>query len=108
MSRIAELETMLDERPDDPFLIYALAREYQKEPAGTMQALLMFEHLVNHHPDYIATYYHYAKMLYGIGNQPEAIRLLELGIERGLAAKDMHAVSEMKGMLMGWGSDEDA
>ena len=107
MSRIAELETMLDERPDDPFLIYALAREYQKEPAGIMQALLMYEHLVNNHPDYIATYYQYAKMLYGIGNQPEAMKLLETGIERGLAAKDMHAVSEMKGMLMGWSSDEE-
>ncbi len=98
MSRISTLEALLDERPDDPFVIYALATEYQN--AGqTMQALLMYEHLVQHHPDYIATYYHYAKTLYEAGNKTEAINLLEKGIEQGLVVKDMHAVGEMRGLL---------
>jgi predicted Zn-dependent protease len=101
MNRIEQLETLLDESPDDPFLIYALAREYQKI-SSTMQALLMYEHLVTNYPSYIATYYHYAKLLYDGGNSREAIRLLEQGIEKGMEEKDMHAVSEMKGMLMGW------
>ena len=98
MSRISTLEALLDERPDDPFVIYALATEYQ-QAGQTMQALLMYEHLIQNHPDYIATYYHYAKTLYEGGNRTEAIKLLEKGIERGLAVKDMHAVGEMRGML---------
>ena len=106
MSRIAELETLLDERPDDPFLIYALAREYEKN-TGTMQALMLYEHLITNHPDYIATYYHYAKLLQNAGNVSAAIKLLEQGIEYGTKVKEMHAVGEMKGLLVQWTDDDD-
>jgi len=105
--KIAQLEAMLDERPDDPFIIYALAREYQQHPAGTMQALLMYEHLVNHHPAYMGTYYHYARLLYSIGNQPEAIRLIHLGIEQGNQSGDRHATFELQGLLMQWTAGMD-
>lgn len=104
MSRIPELESLLEARPDDPFVIYALAAEYEKH-AGTMQALLMYEHLVSNHPDYIGTYYHYAKLLHSIGNKPEALKLLEKGIEKGVALKDMHAVGEMRGLVELWSEE---
>lgn len=106
MSRLSELESLLDQNPDDPFIIYALAREYEQNLA-TMQALLMYEHLVTDHPSYVATYYHYAKLLFSLGNKNEAINLLEKGVEQGSVAKDMHAVSEMKGLLMGWRDEEE-
>jgi predicted Zn-dependent protease len=106
MSRIAELEAMLEAQPDDPFLIYALAREYEAQQ-GTMQALLMYEHLVTNYPDYVATYYHYAKLLYGAGNKVEAERLLQSGIESGERNKDFHATSEMKGLLNSWQYEEE-
>lgn len=108
MSRIKQLEAILEENPDDPFVVYALAQEYIT--AGqTMQGLLLFEHLVAHHPDYVPTYYHYAGVLHGAGNRTEAIRLLEAGIARGQAAADHHAVAEMKGLLANWtmGFEED-
>jgi len=104
MSRIPELESLLDERPDDPFVIYALAREYEKH-TGTMQALLMYEHLVNNHPDYIATYYHYAKLLHSAGNKTEALKLLDTGISRGTHLKEMHAVGEMRGLVELWSEE---
>ncbi len=107
MSKITQLEALLDERPDDPFIIYALAREYEKLPAGTMQALLTYEHLVNQHPDYVATYYHYARLLYAGGNRNEAIRLVNLGIAAGLKARDLHAVSELKGLLASWTDESE-
>ena len=97
---------MLDESPDDPFIIYALAREYEQSQA-TMQALLMYEHLITDHPAYIATYYHYAKLLYTAGNKSEGIKILQLGIEMGLKEKDAHAVSEMRGMLAQWMDDDE-
>jgi len=106
MSRLQDLEAMLDANPDDPFIIYALAREYELLNS-TMQALLMYEHLVTDHPDYIATYYHYAKVLYSAGNRNEAIRLLQKGIERGTALADHHAVSEMKSLLAFWQHEDD-
>lgn len=101
MGRIEELESMLDQQPEDPFLIYALAREYEKNQV-TMQALLMYEHLITEHPKYIATYYHYAKLLYQAGNRKEAKRMLLKGIEYGEEVKDLHAVSEMRGLLSQW------
>ncbi len=97
----------MDESPDDPFLIFALAKEYEKSE-GTLQALLMYEHLVTNYPSYIATYYHYARILHKGGNKTEAVRLLEKGIEEGAKAKEIHAVGEMKGLLNLWnGVEED-
>jgi predicted Zn-dependent protease len=101
MSRITELEAMLDSNPEDPFLQYALAREHESAKS-TMQALMMYEHLINQHPDYVATYYHYARLLYSLGNRNEAIRLLKTGIQNGIDVKEMHAVSEMKSLLDAW------
>ncbi len=106
MSRIKELEILLESSPDDPFIIYALAREYEKQ-SGTLQALLMYEHLVNSHPRYIATYYHYSKLLYQAGNRNQALALLHQGIEWGLKEKDLHAVGEMKGLVAQWSNDND-
>lgn len=106
MSRLEELEKMLEESPDEPFLIYALAREYENR-AGTMQALLMYEHLVTNYPAYIATYYQYAKLLYTAGNRNEGIKLLQSGIEEGIKSKDFHAVNEMKGLLSIWLGEEE-
>jgi len=106
MSRLEDLEKMLDENPNDPFLIFALAKEYESKE-GTLQALLMYEHLVTNYPEYIATYYHYAKVLHKAGNRNEAVRLLEKGIEEGTKAKDMHAVGEMRGMLNLWAGTEE-
>ena len=105
MSRIADLETLLDASPDDPFLMYALASEYQNH-ASTMKALLMFEYLVNNHPEYIATYYPYSKILFEAGNRVQALNLIQQGIEWGIKQNDMHAVGEMKALLARWTDDD--
>lgn len=101
MSRLHELEAMHEADPDDPFILFALGKEYE-QLNSTMQALLTFEHLVNTHPAYIATYYHYAKLLYALGNRNEAKNLIQKGIEAGLEEKDLHAVGEMRGLLEMW------
>ncbi len=106
MSRIKELQALLESSPDDPFIIYALAREHEKN-FDTLQALLMYEYLVNSHPQYIATYYHYAKLLYEAGNRNQALVLIRQGIEGGEKEKDMHAVGEMKALLVQWSDDTE-
>ena len=97
---------MMETNPDDPFILYALAREYELQ-SGVLQALLMYEHLINAHPEYVATYYHYSKLLYSAGNRFQAIELLKKGIEKGISGKDLHAVSEMQGLLAQWTLEED-
>jgi len=106
MSRIEELENLKDSSPDDPFIQYALAREYEKQSA-IMQAILMYEHLVIHHPDYVATYYPYSKMLYNAGNRNAAIELMRKGIETGVRNKESHAVAEMQALLNQWIEEDE-
>jgi tetratricopeptide (TPR) repeat protein len=106
MNRISQLEALLDDSPDDPFILYALAREYQGI-GQTMKAIMLYEDLITRFPDYIGTYYHYAGLLYTAGNRREAAGLLRTGIERGKAAGEHHAVSEMMGLLNNWEIAED-
>jgi tetratricopeptide (TPR) repeat protein len=106
MSRITELEAILDAGPEDPFIIYALALEYEKL-SNTFQAMLMYEHLINDYPNYIATYYQYSKLLYEAGNRTQALLLLRQGIEWGTKENEMHAVGEMKALLAQWTDDEE-
>ena len=106
MSRIKDLEDLLDANPDDPFIIYALAREHEAQ-FNTMQAVLMYEYLINNHPAYIASYYHYSKLLYEAGNRTQALALLKRGIEEGIKEKDLHSVGEMKSLIVLWTGDDE-
>lgn len=106
MSRLTELEDMHDANPDDPFILYAMAREYE-QIQSTMHAMLIYEHLVSKFPSYIGTYYHYSKLLYSLGNRKEARRMIEKGIEQALREKDLHSTSELKGLIQMWWPDED-
>lgn len=53
--RIKLLEHYLEDDPTDPFNLYALALEYQKQ--NPAKAGKLFEHLLDKHPDYLPTYY---------------------------------------------------
>lgn len=106
MNRLEQLQSMLDDAPDDPFLIYAVAREYEQQQI-TMQALLMYEHLLQEHPEYTATYLPYARLLFTAGNRTEALALLEKGIERAVSQKDQHTANEMKSQRMTWSGDDE-
>lgn len=53
--RIKLLEQYLEDDPTDPFNLYALALEYQKQ--NPAKAGKLFELLLDEHPDYLPTYY---------------------------------------------------
>lgn len=106
MNRIESLLALLDESPNDPFLIYAIGQEYAKT-GQPLQAFLSYELLVNDHPDYVATYMPYGKMLYEAGNRAGGIQLLERGIEAGIRMKEEHAVAELRGLLNVWRMEDE-
>ena len=66
-SRIEQIKQFLNDSPDDAFLNYALAIEY----IGINEAELakaIFIKLLENHPNYSATYYHYGKLILKEGN----------------------------------------
>jgi tetratricopeptide (TPR) repeat protein len=95
MSRIFQLQQFLEESPDDNFLIHALALEFVKEGKEDKAAECFTKNLISN-PAYIATYYHYGKLLERTGEPDKAIDIYREGMEIAKAAGDQHAFSELR------------
>ncbi len=76
--RIAQLQSFLRDTPGDPFLVYALALEFQQEDPA--EAIRLFTGLLENHPEYLPTYYHAAALFDHLGNQEKAGAIYEAGI----------------------------
>jgi hypothetical protein len=76
--RLDQLLSYYKDDPRDPFNLYALALEYRKtEP---QKALTFFDLLLLEHPEYVATYYHAAKLHQDLNHQDIAIDIYKKGI----------------------------
>jgi Tfp pilus assembly protein PilF len=97
-SRKQQIEEMLAEAPDDPFLRYGLAMEY----AGAGQdeeALRRFQDLLRVAPDYVPAYMQAARALVRLGREEEARTLYRTGITTAQQKGDQHAADEMQRFL---------
>src|ERR1700690_3799915 len=98
MDRLAMLNEILSQNPDDAFARYGLAMEYSK--AGEVErALEEFGRLLAAHPDYTAGYFMAAQTLAKAERIAEARKMLMDGIASATKTGNSHAQSEMKGML---------
>jgi tetratricopeptide (TPR) repeat protein len=95
MDRLATLLTMALEKPNDPFLVFALALEY-KSIGNISESRIFFERLVCEFPDYIATYYQYGKLEEEAGNQERAAELYRKGIIKAKGANDIKTARELQ------------
>lgn len=94
-SRLTQLLEYLKESPNDSFLHYAIAQEYHK--AGEFElAAEKYQYLLLHHPQYLATYYHYGSLLRKLGQKENALEMYSKGIELARELKDSHALSELQ------------
>ncbi|RMG94214.1 MAG: hypothetical protein D6705_16775 [Deltaproteobacteria bacterium] len=94
------LEKMLEARPDDPFVRYALAMEYRK--LGRIEdALAGFRDLTERSPDYVPTYLMYGQTLLAAGRADEARAVFERGRKVAEAAGDDHAARELAEAIEG-------
>ena len=95
MNKIDLLKSYLEETPDDPFLHFALAKEY--ENAGELKtAIEKYEYLICNHTDYVGTYYHAGKIYEKISNHGRAIECYDLGLKQAYKAGDRHSASELE------------
>ncbi len=93
--RMSQLLDFLKEAPEDPFLNYALAQEHLSA-GNRAEAMRLLEWLVQHHPDYVASYYHLGKLLEKEGLKEEAMAVYEHGIAVAARLGEQHARAELQ------------
>jgi predicted Zn-dependent protease len=98
MDRVALLNEILSQDPDDAFARYGLAMEYSK--AGEVnRALEEFGKLLSTHPDYTAGYFMAAQTLANADRVEEARKMLAEGISSAVRTGNAHAQAEMTAMM---------
>lgn len=98
MDRIAMLQEILEQSPNDTFARYGLAMEYSK--AGEVAAAMKeFNQLLQQNPDYTPGYFMAAQTLARAERTEEARQMLRDGIACAARTGNTHASSEMEAML---------
>ncbi len=95
MQRLAQLHQMLEESPQDAFLLYALATEYRALQEN-QKALAYYEQIVALHPAYEATYYHLAQLYVELEEYQKATETFEAGIRILSAQKSEKLLKELQ------------
>jgi predicted Zn-dependent protease len=98
MDRLAMLNEILAQNPDDAFARYGLAMEHSKS-GEVERALAEFAKLLSTHPDYTAGYFMAAQTLASANRLDEAKKMLVDGISSARRTGNAHAQSEMTTML---------
>jgi Flp pilus assembly protein TadD len=99
-TRKQQLEEMLAEDPNDPFLRYGLALEHAG--AGDLEAAVRgLRELIAGTPAYVPAYLQAGQMLTRLGRVDEAREVFRQGIAVAAKEGDQHAEGEMQGMLDG-------
>src|SRR5210317_31702 len=94
-SRLSKIKILLSENPQDSFLHFALAKEYEKSEDFEL-ALEEYEYIFKNDPGYIGNYYHLGKCYEELDESDKALRAYADGIEKGKELGDLHAVSELQ------------
>jgi len=95
-NRLQVLQQLLRETPDDSFLLFAIAKEYEKL-SQPQQALEQFRELVRKDPDYVGAYYHLGKLYEQLDQYDNALLTYTEGMKVAQKAGDQHALSELAG-----------
>src|SRR5690606_22574425 len=94
LHRIQQLLEYLEEEPDNPFNLYALALEYQKHDPE--KVAYYFDSLLENHKNYLPTYYHAAEFFANRDEIAKAKAIYEIGIKLATESNDSHALRELQ------------
>ncbi len=98
MSRIDQINILLQTSPNDNFLQHALALEHIKIGEDT-EAKKLFELILDRDPNYVGSYYHLGKLLERINDFTNAAKVYETGMQQAKVAKDNHSFNELQSAL---------
>ncbi|MEO0403329.1 MAG: hypothetical protein AAF193_00510 [Bacteroidota bacterium] len=104
MSRLEQLQQLLQEDPNDSFLKYALALEFRAN--GDTRAIDQLKDLIQSDSQYLPSFQTLGQWLFDDGEDDQAIEVLNRGVELAEKQRNLKAMNEMKELL--WlNSDED-
>lgn len=101
-TRREQLEALLQAEPQDEFLRYSLATEYDHE-GRWQESLALFEGLIRQQPPHVPSFLRGAQMLVRLGRIEQARQWLREGIEVARAQQALHAAGEMGELLASLG-----
>jgi tetratricopeptide (TPR) repeat protein len=96
--RVEAFKRFVAQKPDDPFVRYALAMAYRG--AGQLEeAVREFELVLERSPDYVPTYLMAGQTLEQLGRKEDAAVMYQRGIGVASKASNDHARSELQSAL---------
>lgn len=98
-NRLAQLQQLLSETPNDSFLLFALAKAHEKNGADD-RAKEFYLKLKSLDPDYVGLYYHLAKLEERQESHAEALAIYTEGMQIARKVGDQHAFSELQNAKM--------
>lgn len=105
-TRLKQLLDFHESSPEDTFVIYALAKEYEK--CGELdKSLNTFQKLLEIDPQYVGAFYHLGKLYEQLEKPNLAFSTYKRGMEVARSLNDQHALSELAGAKLNLGDDED-
>jgi tetratricopeptide (TPR) repeat protein len=96
--RLHKLNDMLVDNPNDSFLLFALAKEFEKQHEP-QKALDTFLQLIETNPDYTGTYLHLGKLYEQLGDTANAETIYRQGVGVCEALNAHHDMSELRTAL---------
>ncbi|GAB3998475.1 hypothetical protein GCM10028807_46270 [Spirosoma daeguense] len=103
--RIQLLLRFIEEEPNEPFNVYALAMEFLTNQPE--QARLYFEQLLTEHPNYLPTYYHAAALFAELEDRDKAAAIYEKGIDLAQKQNNQKTLLELKRARQAFEDDDD-
>ena len=98
--RMAQIEAMLAEDPDDAFLRYGLAMEHASAGDDATSVEVLRDLIARTSPNpYIPAFLMAGQALVRLDRVPDACAILRQGITAAAKAGDTHAQGEMQGLL---------
>ena len=92
--RLKILFQYLEEEPNEPFNIYAIAMEYLNK--DILKAKFYLERLLSEYPDYVPTYYHAAAVYVELEDFAKAEIIYKMGMLKAHQQQALKAYDELK------------
>jgi tetratricopeptide (TPR) repeat protein len=97
--RLKKLYSFLESDPKDSFILFAIAKEYEKAKEYP-KALQYYLAIRNEDQDYVGVYYHLGGIYEIMEDKESAKAAYKQGLEVAGKLKDFHAASELNNQLM--------